>query len=100
LRIDEIVWKQVFVDKIAAKHGVDTDEIESVFESNPRFRFASKGSVRGEDVYAAYGRTDAGRYLVVFFIKKKSNALPISAREMSEAERRNYAKHENDRSSS
>jgi hypothetical protein len=49
--------------------------------------------VKGEDVYAAYGRTNAGRYLIVFFInKRRTAALPISARDMSESERSYYEK--------
>jgi hypothetical protein len=43
------------------------------------------------DVYAASGRTDAGRYLVVFFVYKHSQeALIISARDMDGRERRLY----------
>jgi hypothetical protein len=30
----------------------------------------SKGQVKGENVYAAYGQTDGGRYLIVFYILK------------------------------
>jgi hypothetical protein len=43
--------------------------------------------VKGEDVYAAYGQTASGRYLIVFFIRKHSTAaLTISARDMSQEE--------------
>jgi uncharacterized protein (DUF433 family) len=35
----------------------------------------------------------AGRYLIVFFVRKKTGqALPISARDMTSGERRRYAK--------
>ena len=37
-----------------------------------------EGSV-GEDLYAVYGQTEAGRYLIVFFIEK-SMALRSSSR--------------------
>jgi len=48
---------------------------------------------RGENVYAALGRTDGGRYLIVFFVRKKTGqALPISARDMSFSERKKYEK--------
>jgi uncharacterized DUF497 family protein len=41
----------------------------------------------------ALGQTDAGRYLAVLFIHKESNdALILSARDMSEKERRRYGK--------
>jgi hypothetical protein len=29
-----------------------------------------RGKIDGEDVYAAYGRTDGGRYVTVVFIRK------------------------------
>jgi uncharacterized DUF497 family protein len=39
-------------------------------------------------VYLALGQTDAGRYLYVFFVYKKShNAIVISARDMDAGER-------------
>ena len=51
----------------------------------------AKGRVKAEDVYAAYGQTNGGRYLVVFYIRKISGAiLPISARDMDDAERKYY----------
>jgi len=40
-------------------------------------------------VYTACGRTDDGRYLIVFFILKPDNlALILSARDMDRMERR------------
>jgi uncharacterized protein len=49
--------------------------------------------VKGENVYAAYGQSAAGRYLVIFYIRKITGALlPISARDMDAAERKYYGK--------
>lgn len=91
MRLYEVIWKDRFVEKIADKHGVATEEIEDVLFSGPHVRFAEKGRVKGENLYAAYGQTEAGRHLVVFFIRKRQTAaLPISARDMSHAERRYY----------
>jgi hypothetical protein len=91
MRLYEVIWKEVFVDKLAWKHRVMPDEVEQVLFSKPFVRRAEKGRVQGEDVYVAYGQTAAGRYLVVFFIlKDQTAALPISARDMTPAERRYY----------
>jgi len=91
LDIYEIIWRNKFVEKLADKHNVSTDEVEEVLFSSPFIRFWEKGKTAGEDLYLAYGQTDAGRYLVVFFIGKPQNmALPISAREMTSSERRYY----------
>ena len=93
MRLYEVIWKDKFVDKIERKHDVITDEVEQVLFSNSHFRRAEKGKVKGEDLYVAYGRTKAGRYLMLFFIYKHNNAaLPISARDMTKSERRYYEK--------
>jgi uncharacterized DUF497 family protein len=94
VRITDIIWKECYVEKLATKHGVTVDEVESVLLSKPFVRKMTKGRVRGENVYAAMGQTNAGRYLIVFFIGKKHGmALPISGRNMDASERRYYGKH-------
>lgn len=93
MRLYEVIWKEQYIEKIDAKHGVDTEEVEQVLFGNPYVRRIEKGRVKGEDVYSAYGQTDAGRYLIVFFINKRQTAaLPISARDMTSSERSYYAK--------
>jgi uncharacterized protein len=91
MQLYEIIWKNRFVDKIEGKHRVTIDEVEQVLFSKPHTRRAEKGRVKGEDLYVAYGQTASGRYLVVFFVYKyQKAALPISARDMTESERRYY----------
>jgi hypothetical protein len=93
MRIRGLIWFDDFVEKIISKHDVYPEEVEQVFLNRPRFRFVEKGIRKGEDVYAAMGRTDSGRYLIVFFIlKRDQRALIISAREMNLQERRHYEK--------
>jgi uncharacterized DUF497 family protein len=70
-----VIWNERFVAKIAKKHVVSTDEVEKVLFSRPQVRRLEKGKVKGEHLYAAYGQT---------------GALPISAREMTGAERRYF----------
>lgn len=94
MHIDEIIWKDTFVEKLARKHHVQIDEVEEALQSCPLIKRVKKGNVRGEDVYAAYKQIQNGRYLMVFFIQKKGRKiLPISARDMDTAERRYYAQH-------
>jgi uncharacterized DUF497 family protein len=91
MRIDDFVWLPDVLDKIESKHSASQDEVEAIFFSNPRFRFVERGQRPDEDVYSASGRTDEGRYLIVFFIHKRDNtALILSARDMDEKERRRY----------
>ena len=43
--------------------------------------------------YNALGKTEAGRFLSVFFIKKfGNNALIVTARDMNKSERKRYGK--------
>jgi uncharacterized DUF497 family protein len=93
MRIEEVLWLQPFVEKLAAKHNVSPEEVEQLLRLGPRFRRVERGDRPGEDLYAAMGQTDAGRYLMVFFVLKPGNlALVISARDMTRAERRAYGR--------
>ncbi|MBN1312532.1 MAG: BrnT family toxin [Anaerolineae bacterium] len=94
MAMTKVIWKEQFVEKLAEKHQVSVLEAEDVLDSRPLIRKVGKGRVKGENVYAAYGQSTAGRYLVVFYIRKKTGALlPISARDMDEAEKRYYGEH-------
>jgi hypothetical protein len=75
--IDDFVWLPDIVDKLAIKHHVTQDEVEEVFFNRPKYRFVESGRRSGEDVYTANGQTDAGRYLIVFFIHKSANRALI-----------------------
>lgn len=87
----DVIWKIRFIEKISGKHNVTTDEVEEVLFGRSHFRRAQKGHIRGEDLYAAYGQTAGGRYLIVLFIRKEQTAaLPISARDMNDSERKYY----------
>lgn len=89
--IDDFIWLPDILEKLAIRHHVIQDEVEEVFFNQPRYRFVESGHRPGEGIYAALGQTDAGRYLIVFFIHKASNtALILSARDMDEKERRRY----------
>ncbi len=91
MQIDDFLWLPDIVDKLAVKHNVLQDEVEDIFFNRPRYRFVESGHRTGQDVYSAGGQTDAGRYLIVFFIHKADNiALILSARDMDRRERRQY----------
>ncbi|MFN8488860.1 MAG: hypothetical protein U0350_14755 [Caldilineaceae bacterium] len=95
MQIDNCIWLDDIIDKLERKHDVVSQEVEQVLANRPHFRYISKGRRRqNENLYAAYGCTDAGRYLVVFFIGKPGNlALIVSARNMEPEERKLYGKH-------
>jgi uncharacterized protein len=81
------------VGKISWKHGVLPREVEDILTGSCRIFKRESGKVEGEDLYNALGRTEGGRYLSVFFIRKLGNkALIITARDMNTRERRRYEK--------
>ena len=93
MKIIDILLKDDVIDKLIWKHNISELEVRQVFNNQPNIRFIEKGKIKGEHLYVASGRTEAGRYLLIFFIMKKNkNALIVTARDMKERERRKYAK--------
>lgn len=91
MRIVGFIWIEEILDKLLRKHDVHEWEVVEVFEGKPKFRFVEKGQREDEHVYSAMGRTDAGRYVIVFFVHKSDGrALPVSARDMTATERKRY----------
>ena len=90
MRLTDVIWKSRFRDKMMFKHRVASEEVEEVVFGKPFIVKVARGKVRNEHVCAAYGQTQPGRYLIVFFINKGNAALPISARDMTDAERKYY----------
>ena len=91
MKITGIIWLDDIVDKLKQKHDIEPREVREVLDSHPWFRLVEKGHRSGENVYSAFGQTEAGRYLNVFFVYKRGRrALVISARNMTQAERKTY----------
>ncbi len=93
MRVTRIVWLLAIVEKLQDKHAVLVEEVEEVLFGRSHIRFVEKGHRKDENLYAAYGQTEAGRYLIVFFVfKADGNALIVSARDMDRKERRLYGR--------
>lgn len=99
MRIEDFIWLDAIVDKLAVKHQVEIEEVEEALRNRPKFRFIEKGKRVGEDVYMALSQTEEGRYLTTLFIYKPASeerenaeALILSARDMSDKERKLYGR--------
>jgi uncharacterized DUF497 family protein len=94
VQIENIVCSERTEAKLESKHHVTFREARQIFFSKSRIRFAESGYTTGEDVYAAFGQTLGGRYLSLFFIYKpaRKTAVIISARDMSDKERKAYGR--------
>ena len=56
--VAEIIWLPDVLDKLDWKHGVSPAEVENILFGRPLQRKVQRGHVSGEDLYAAFGRTD------------------------------------------
>ena len=93
MRLTGIIWLEEIVDKLWSKHNVSQEEVEELLAARAHYRFVERGIREGEDVYAAMGRATSGRYLIVFFVyKDDGRALVVSARDMTQSERKRYGK--------
>jgi hypothetical protein len=87
------IWREDVIDKLTWKHRVRIEEVEEAFQNDPRVERLERGHRPGEDLYIALGQTDDGRYLSIFFIHKKDGqALIVTARDMTQKERRRYGR--------
>ena len=90
MRIAGFEWDEANTIKNVTRHNTYPYEIEETFYNRYKLRKTK------QDRYLLYGITDAGRYLfIVFIFKKKSDkniASVISAREMTQKEKRYYQK--------
>lgn len=95
VKIGWLDWRPDRVQHIAG-HKVSPYEVEEAIRDRDR-RIVKGGSAErnpNETIYRVYGRTEAGRYLLVPLLKYESGtgALPLTARDMTESERRRYRK--------
>jgi len=85
LRI-EIEWDDDSIDHIGLHH-VEPDEVEEVL----RRRYLLERGRRGR--YCILGQSDAGRYLFIVLARKRSSAYRVvTARDMTQSERRRFAR--------
>ena len=93
MQIKGIIWLENIVEKITTKHNVAREEVIEIFKNKPYFLYVEKGFRKMEDVYSVLGRTSSGRYLIAFFVyKRNKNAIIISARDMTDKEKKKYEK--------
>ena len=88
MRISDFEWDEGNALHLQLRHGISPEDAEEVFANKPLFRRTKKGH------YAVLGPTSEGRYLtIVFELKAKGIARPITGWDMSRAEIRYYKKH-------
>lgn len=84
-------WDKRNVDKNWRKHRVSRFECEQVFFHQPLLVAYDESHSQQEDRFFALGRTDLGKELFVVFRIRDDFIRRISARPMSQKERKVYA---------
>ncbi len=83
--ISRLEWDEYRIDHIAL-HGVEPDEVWEVCAD--RFLL---GRQQGANRYRLYGQSESGRYLFVVIESRYGTVYkPITARDMTEAEKRAF----------
>ena len=89
-QLDGFEWDEGNRDKNRLKHQVSAEECEEVFSNQPLIILEDYKHSKMEQRYAAYGVTDEGRRLMVYFTVRSTRYRVISARDMHRKERRFY----------
>jgi len=91
VEIRDIIWLEGIVEKVEPRHAVETWEVEEILLGSPEFRRGGEGRRHGEDLYYALGQTETGRHLFIVFVRKHGDrALVLTARDMSEREKKGF----------
>jgi len=83
-------WDRGNIDKNLIKHDVENWECEQVFFNKPLLILYDPKHSGYEKRWAAFGKTDADRFLVIIFTKRNKLLRIISARDMNKRERTFY----------
>ena len=87
-------WDDGNRDKNRIKHKVTEGECEELFFNVPLIVLSDEKHSSVERRFASYGRTNAGRELVVVFTMRKKLIRVISARDMNKREKEFYGSYE------
>jgi uncharacterized DUF497 family protein len=88
-------WDRGNSNKNLIKHNVHNWECEQVFFNRPVLVLEDLAHSVVERRWAAFGRTDSGRLLVVIFTKRENLLRVISSRDMNSKEKKFYEENEN-----
>ena len=86
MKIEKISWDQETVDHIS-NHLVSPEEVEELLFNGVDIPLMMRGR---EGRYLAYGKTHGGRLLFVVWASKYKKTKIITARDMTEKEKRFY----------
>ena len=83
-------WDRGNTDKNLITHNVENWKCEQLFFNRPLLVLDDSKHSAFEKRWAAFGKTDTERFLVVIFTRRKNLIRIISARDMNKRERKFY----------
>ena len=86
MKIEKVSWDQETVDHIS-NHLVSPEEVEEALFNDADIPVLMRGR---EGKYLAYGKTHGGRFLFIVWASKYKKTKIITARDMTEMEKRFY----------
>jgi uncharacterized protein len=86
MKIENITWDEDTVDHIS-RNAVSPEEVEEVLFNDSDSPRIMRGK---ENRYLAYGKTNAGRFLLVVLIIANRKTRIITARDMTDREKKFY----------
>ncbi|MBI9086031.1 MAG: BrnT family toxin [Desulfobacterales bacterium] len=92
LQVAGFQWDEGNIDKNLLKQRVQNWECEQIFFNEPLIVLDDPKHSMSETRWAAFGQTDAGRFLTLIFTKRDKLLRVISARDMNRKERTFYEK--------
>lgn len=87
-------WDRGNIDKNLIKQNVENWECEQIFFNKPILVLEDLSHSLSEKRWAAFGKTDADRLLMVVFTKRGKLLRIISARDMNKKEKQFYEENE------
>jgi len=86
MKIENITWDEDTVDHIS-RHAVSPEEVKEVLFNDSDSPRIMRGK---ENRYLAYGKTNAGHFLLVVLIIANRKTRIITARDMTDREKKFY----------
>ena len=87
-------WDRGNIDKNLIKQNVENWECEQIFFNKPILVLEDLSHSLSEKRWAAFGKTDADRLLMIVFTKRGKLLRIISARDMNKKEKQFYEENE------
>ena len=88
MKIERISWDEETVDHIS-NHSVTPEEVEEVLFSDTDVPLIMRGK---EGKYLAYGKTNAGRFLLIVWAFEHRKTKIVTARDMTKKEKQLFRK--------